>query len=388
MNKRAYLFTYFLMPISGLSTDIYLPSLPNMVGAFHTMNSMVQLTITAFVLAMGIGQMLAGPMSDALGRRRLIILSLIIQALSLLIIVWASSIYTVIAARFLQGFAVAFMIVPARAILNDVLQGEQLKKHFNYLTICYATAPIVAPFIGGYAQHYFGWQCSFLIILVYVTIMFLVTLLGFRETLAEKKAFEPMHIIHNYKAILSDKTYVGFTLFATVLFGYTAIFNVMGPFVFEKMFALTAIQYGYVALGAGFAWFSGNITNRIFFNADAHTKVNFALWGSTFVSLGMLALSYIGYVNGYIMAITAYLLIYFTALIFPTSVTVCLSLFPKMAGSANACFFSMTWVGFAIYTLFATALEAHSLTEIAIGFVAVNLLSQLIYHGLLKKMNL
>ena len=149
MQKTRYaILANLLVPLAGMSTDIYLPSLPHMARAFSIDNSLVQLTITSFVTAMGFAQYLAGPVSDAIGRKSMIIISLVIQFISVITIIHVPSMPLIIAMRAVQGIACAFMIVPARALLNDNFEGNELKKKFNYLTISFALAPIIAPFIG------------------------------------------------------------------------------------------------------------------------------------------------------------------------------------------------------------------------------------------------
>ena len=158
-NNKTYLAVLIniIIPLAGMSTDIYLPSLPAMCSHFHVAKALVQLTVTTYVLGVGIAQLIAGPISDANGRKKLLVFALLIQLIAILLIVLTPSIHWMIVFRFLQGIGAGLMVVPARAIINDIFSGTELKKQFNTLTISFAMAPIIAPFIGGYVQHYFGW---------------------------------------------------------------------------------------------------------------------------------------------------------------------------------------------------------------------------------------
>ena len=133
---------------------------------FNSSNNVIQLSITLFAISFGLTQWIAGPISDAIGRHRPILLALLIQILSLIMIICTDNIYVLNCARFVQGFGVGLMIVPTRAILSDILSGEQLKKHLTYITTSFSIGPIVAPFLGGYLQHYFSWQANFSFILM------------------------------------------------------------------------------------------------------------------------------------------------------------------------------------------------------------------------------
>ena len=169
MNNKTFiaLLVNFAIPLGGMSSDIYLPSLPAMSNYFYLPNTFVQLTITLFTLGLGIGQLLTGPISDALGRKKLFISGMILQLIALVIIVITNSIHLFIVVRFFQGLGAAFMMVTARAMLSDVFHGEELKKQYTYMTASFALGPIVAPFLGGYLQHYLGWRSNFYFIGIY-----------------------------------------------------------------------------------------------------------------------------------------------------------------------------------------------------------------------------
>ncbi len=387
MPKKHYYFAslvYLLVPLAGIGTDIYLPSLPSMVHVFGVDRSYIQLTVTAYVLAMGIAQLLAGPMSDSLGRKKLIVASLVFQLLAIFIILHVHSIIAVIAGRFVQGFAAAFMIVPARAILNDVFSGQQLKKHFNYLTISFALGPIVAPFIGGYAEHYIGWYASFWFLFVCALIMLVAVLFTLPETLKEQKRFKVTSMLHNYQMVFASMRYKMFILFTIFLYAYTAIFSVIGPFIFQVNLHFNAVVYGYIALGVGVCWFSGNMTNRFLFDVHPHKKISVALSVGSLVTVMMVIFAAQGYFNVYLAALPIYGLIFLSGMVFPIFVGECLSLFPQIPASANACFFSLSWFGFAFFTGVATLLRAHTLLPIAVTFLIVNLCAQLLYRSQVK----
>ena len=153
-----------IVPLAGISTDIYLPSLPAISTHFNVTKTFVQLTVASYVIAVGLAQLLAGPISDAYGRKNLLLIAIFTQLLAVLAIIFSPSIDWMILFRFVQGLGAAFMLVPARAILNDVFHGSELKKQFNYCTISFALGPTIAPFLGGYLQHYFGCQANFIFI--------------------------------------------------------------------------------------------------------------------------------------------------------------------------------------------------------------------------------
>ncbi|MDI9818755.1 MULTISPECIES: Bcr/CflA family efflux MFS transporter [unclassified Legionella] len=385
MSKRYYaILPNLIVPLGGLGTDIYLPSLPSMVNEFGVSDSQMQLTITSYVLAMGLVQYLAGPVSDALGRKRLIISSLIMQFVAVVAILFAGSVNLIIIARFFQGLACAFMIVPARAILNDCFEGDELKKKFNYLTISFALAPIIAPFIGGYCQHYFGWQASFYFILIYIVFLLSLLVLFTKETIEHTKAFSLKQISQNYSLILHNKGFMYITLLLSVMFGYTSLFTVLGPFIFQNKFGFSPVAYGYIALSIGIAWFMGNVTNRLFFEIATHKKMMFALGLQTAMSTVLLIIASTSAISAVTTFIPVFFMVYAAAIIFPIFVGESLVYFPDMAASSNAFLFASTWIAFSLYTLIATQISVDNLIPLALAYLLVNCMGYWLYFCIRK----
>lgn len=379
MNKIRYaILANLLVPLAGMSIDIYLPSFPHMARAFSIDDSFVQFTMTAFVVAMGFGQYLAGPVSDAIGRKSLIVTSLVIQFIAVMTIIHAPFISLIIAMRAIQGIACAFMLVPARALLNDNFEGNELKKKFNYLTISFAVAPIVAPFIGGYCEHYFGWRASFYILLAYITMALIITACFTSETIKMKRQFSMNHLIQNYAIIMSNHSYMYRTIFLSVLFGYTALSSILGPFIFQNTLGLSAIQYGYVALSLGLAWFLGNITNRIFFDIEHKTKVIISLLTQTIMIMVLMVFSYFEILTVVSFLIPLFIIIYCAAIIFALIVSESLSQFPNLAASSNAFLFATTWLAFGAYSFYATTLPVNNVMPMILTYFFVNLLCYLL----------
>jgi|GEM_PF-1856820 MFS family permease len=377
---RYAILANLLVPLAGMSIDIYLPSLPHMAQAFSTDDSFIQLTMTSFVIAMGFGQYLAGPVSDAIGRKSLIITALVIQFITVITIIHVPFISLIIATRALQGIACAFMIVPARALLNDNFEGNELKKKFNYLTISFALAPIVAPFIGGYCEYYFGWRASFYFILTYVTILLICMLCLTTETIKSKRPFSMSHLIHNYAIIMANKSYMYRTLFLSILFGYTALSSILGPFIFQNTLDLSAVEYGYVALSLGLAWFLGNLTNRILFNVEHNIKVIFSLIVQSIMIIILMTLSYFDMITVASFLVPLFIIIFCAAIMFAMLVSESLSQFPELAASSNAFLFATTWVAFGAYTFYATWLSVSNVMPMALTYLFVNCMCYLLMN--------
>lgn len=369
-----------IVPLAGMSTDIYLPSMPSMVEVFHVTKSHVQLSLSTYVFGMAIAQLLAGPLSDSVGRKKMILFALLAQMLAVIGIVSTPSMNILIFIRLLQGLGAGFMIVPARAILNDCFQGIDLKKKFNYLTISFALAPVIAPFIGGYCEQLFGYQASFIFIFIYALILLLIVSLSMDETLNTKHPFSFVSMINRYKTILGHKNYLMGTLFVSLLFGYATVFSALGPFIYQNKLNFSPVEYGYIALLIGLAWFSGNLSNRFMLGIPENRKITSCLWIKFVALITFLVSAYMGFYNSILTTALVFLVVYLTGIIFPNIVSHCLTLFPDMSASANACFFSFLWIAFTFYTLCATQISIHTLLPLSLLYLLIHFLSRLFYR--------
>lgn len=155
------ILAFALLPISGFATDVYIPSLPAMARQLHVSNAAVQLSIVVFMVSSGLTQVFVGSLLDSFGRFRIGFSALLVFTLASFTIALSHNIYLIYVMRALQGIAVAFIVVGKRAYFMDIFSGDKLKHYTSLFSIIWATAPILAPFIGGYLQTSFGWQSNF-----------------------------------------------------------------------------------------------------------------------------------------------------------------------------------------------------------------------------------
>jgi len=165
--KIATIVAYFVVPISGFGTDIYLPSMPAMAQELGLPQSQVQLTLPLFLVSYGLSQLISGSFLDTFGRRRISLGALLIFSLSSLVTAWSHSIIIIYAMRCLQGLCVGFIVVATRAFFSDIYDGDKRKHYISLMTIVWSVGPIVAPFVGGYLEHSFGWRSNFYALAVY-----------------------------------------------------------------------------------------------------------------------------------------------------------------------------------------------------------------------------
>ena len=261
-RKRATILAFALIPLSGLATDIYIPSFPSMANAFNTNSAGIQYTIICFLLSYGISQLFVGSIVDSFGRYRINLAALLVLALSNVVIIFTADIHLVYLMRVLQGTATAFIIVGKRAFFVDVYTGEKQRHYTSMLSIVWATAPILAPFFGGYIQKSFGWQYNFVVLGVYGLVMFLLEFFYSGESLKVKQPFHLRSIFKVYrKLILSVDFSLGIVILG-ICFAMVLIFTMSAPFIVEHKFHLSSVITGYCALLSGLSLFIGGIIGK------------------------------------------------------------------------------------------------------------------------------
>lgn len=263
------IFLGALAAIAPLSTDMYLPSLPEIMDIFGASTSLVQLTITASIAGMAFGQVIAGPMSDDKGRKVPLFIGMALFMLSSLACIFAPTMELFIAFRFIQGFMGGTGIVIARAVARDICKGSALTKFFSLLMMINGLAPILAPVIGGQILRFADWRAIF-VTLFAIGLVLTVGALVMKETLPKEKriAGGMGPILQSFAALLKDKYFMGHCIMQC--FSFAAFFAYISgaSFVFQNMFHVSPQTFSYIFGANGIALMItgilvGRITGRI-----------------------------------------------------------------------------------------------------------------------------
>ena len=176
-----------LAGIGPMCTDLYLPALPEMSEQLAATTTITQLTLTASLIGLGVGQLLFGPLSDKIGRKRPLILSLLLFIVSSILCATTNNIYWLVVWRFIQGIAGAGGSVLSRSIARDKYQGVTLTQFFALLMTVNGLAPVLSPVLGGYIVSTFDWRTLFWVMAEISTVLLLGCVLFINETLPENK---------------------------------------------------------------------------------------------------------------------------------------------------------------------------------------------------------
>lgn len=381
------LLALFIIPISGLGIDIYVPSLPAVSHFFGVEKALVQLTVTAYMVGLGIMQLFAGGISDSYGRRYPFLISMFLYLIATLLIPFSHTIQQLISLRFVQGLTVGLIIVPMRSIISDLFQGKAYYKMINYMTMAWSIGPIIAPAIGGYLQSFFGWQANFYFLAIYSFIGFILVAFYLKETSLHHHPFHIKPILLRYREIIFHKNYLIALGINGLLYSIIILFTIVGPFLIQTVLKYSAIDFGHVALLTGLAWFLGGMTNRFLLHIDANKK-------SKLCFSMMLAISIIGFIidiiypmNIYLVVLPIIFILYVGGIVFPNYFAKAMHLFPKMSASANALFGSFLFLIAGLASGLGTLLK--STTEIPLMITYIVFISLcLALNYLERKINL
>ncbi len=230
--------------LGPLNIDMYLPSFPGIAADLNARASMVQLSLTACLVGLAVGQVIVGPISDAKGRRKPLLVSITLFAAASFVCAIAPNIYILIAARLLQGLTASAGIVVSRAVVRDIFSGKELTQFFSLLMVINAIAPMAAPMIGGaiLLLPFSEWSTIFLFLAV-VGLAIVITI-GFRleETLPEEKR-TPSSLKYTIRTIgdlWKDRSFIGYALTLGFVHGGSFAYVSGTPFVYQEIYGVSA----------------------------------------------------------------------------------------------------------------------------------------------------
>ncbi|MFJ7066971.1 multidrug effflux MFS transporter [Streptomyces sp. NPDC101115] len=227
-----------LTALPPLSMDMYLPALPEVTEALGAPAATVQLTLTACLAGMALGQLVVGPMSDKWGRRRPLLVGMIVYVLATAVCAFAPSAGLLIGFRLAQGLAGAAGIVIARAVVRDLYDGVEMARFFSTLMLISGVAPIVAPLIGGQILRITDWRGVFHVLTVVGLVLTLVVWRFLHETLPPERrhAGGVGEALRTMRGLLADRVFTGYMLAGGLAFAVLFAYISASPFVVQEIY--------------------------------------------------------------------------------------------------------------------------------------------------------
>ncbi|MET7750627.1 multidrug effflux MFS transporter [Micromonospora sp. NPDC005367] len=241
-----------LTAIGPLTIDMYLPALPEIAADLHTTSAAVQLTLTGTLAGLAVGQLLIGPLSDAVGRRVPLLAGVALHIVASVLCVLAPSIAVIGVLRVLQGLGVAAASVVAMAVVRDLFDGAAFARLFSRLMLVVGVAPVLAPTLGSGLLRWSDWRGVFIALAAFGIILITVAAFGLPETLppALRRGGGVAATARVYGSLLRDRTFVGLILVTGLAMAALFAYVSGSSFVFQEQYGLDEQQFG-IAFGAG-----------------------------------------------------------------------------------------------------------------------------------------
>ncbi|WP_312866492.1 Bcr/CflA family multidrug efflux MFS transporter [Streptomyces boluensis] len=227
-----------LTAVPPLSMDMYLPALPEVTHALTAPAATVQLTLTACLAGMALGQLVVGPMSDKWGRRRPLLVGLLVYIVATALCALAPDAQLLIAFRLLQGLAGSAGIVIARAVVRDLYDGVDMARFFSTLMLISGVAPIVAPLIGGQVLRFTDWRGIFVVLTAIGVALTALVWRRLPETLApeRRQSGGVGEALRTMRGLLADRVFTGYMLAGGFAFAALFAYISASPFVIQEIY--------------------------------------------------------------------------------------------------------------------------------------------------------
>jgi DHA1 family bicyclomycin/chloramphenicol resistance-like MFS transporter len=338
-NAKYVLLLGSMTALPAITTDIYLPSLPEVARDLGTTATAVQLTMTATLIGGAFGQLVIGPLSDRLGRRRPVLIGVTLHVVMSLVCAVVPNIEALIGARAVQGFFNASATVVAMAVIRDRFVGSDASGLISRLMLVIGVAPLFAPSVGGLIAGQVGWRGVFVALALFGVGLWLVVWRRLPETLPPQRRREGglRTALGGYRSLLRDGHFVGLAVLPGLAMAALFAYVVGSPFVLREQYGLSAHQFALLFALNGVALVGGAQVNAYVVKRVAPIRIlRVALPTVLVLALALVAvvLTGTGGLTGLLVVLFAMLC--FVNFVAPNASALALGRHGEMAGTAAA----------------------------------------------------
>jgi len=255
--------------IGPFTVDTYLPSFPAIEADFGISRALLSQSLAFYLAAFAISTLFWGPLSDRLGRKRVIVGTLLLYVLASLGCAQADDYSTFLFFRLLQGVAAGGGLAAGRTMIRDVYNPADAQKAMAQVMMMFAVAPAIAPIIGGWLQDAFGWHASFYFLAIFSGVMLLIVLFYIPETLATslRQSFHPLYVTRVYVRTLTHRRFLSLIVIVAAGFGGMFLYIAGAPTVMFDFLGMDSHQFGwmFVPMVVGMicgSWVSSRLAHR------------------------------------------------------------------------------------------------------------------------------
>lgn len=252
-----------LMPFT---IDPFLPAFPAIATTFGVSNATLQFTLTGVTLGFALGQLFAGPLSDAFGRRTPMLIAMSVYVVSAILLFFAPTIEVFFALRVTMAAGAAAANVISQAIIRDLFAGMSMMKMLARVYLIGSLAPVVGPIVGAQLVGFMPWQQVFLVFALVVLVILLLAHRVLIETLpiARRRSHTAAGRMRGYRSVLRDRIYVGLLIFGGMQLSALFLYLNTSPFLFQQGFGFSAAEFGWMfAINSLISWAGVQVGARL-----------------------------------------------------------------------------------------------------------------------------
>ncbi|GGN84937.1 Bcr/CflA family drug resistance efflux transporter [Streptomyces albiflavescens] len=373
-----------------LAMDMYLPSLPEVTKSLHAPAATVQLTLTACLAGMALGQLVVGPMSDRWGRKRPLLAGLVVYIVATVLCALAPNVELLVAFRLAQGLAGAAGIVIARAVVRDLYDGVAMARFFSTLMLISGVAPIVAPLIGGQILRVTDWRGVFVVLTAVGIALTAIVWFRLPETLApaERHSGGVGEALRAMRGLLADRVFAGYMLAGGFAFAALFAYISASPFVVQEIYGASpqtfSLLFGLNSVGLVIV---GQINGKVLVgrvSLDKALAVGLALITLAATALLLMSTGAFGEVGLAPVAAALFVLMSSMGLAMPNTQALALMRVRHAAGSASALLGTSSFLIGAIASPLVGIAGEHTAVPMAVVQLAAVLVAIACFVGLCR----
>ena len=328
-----------LCTISPFSIDMYLPGFPAIAYDLGTTIDQIQLSLTAYLIGIAVGQLFYGPLLDRFGRKIPLYTGLVIYILASLACAFTTSVDALIAMRFIQAIGGCAGMVAAQALVRDLFPVNKTAQAFSLLVLVIAVSPMVAPTLGGYVTTAFGWHAVFILLAFITALIILAVYLTLPEgQLADRTlSLRPKAVIKNYQNVLKQPQFLVYMLAGGIVTAAPLAYIAGSSDVFMNIYQVSAQEYGWIFALLASAMIGSTQLNHILLKKFSSEQIiRFTLYYQTAIGLLLVAGTVYGWYGKTSLIILIFIFLTGQGLTNPNATALSLAPFTKNAGSASA----------------------------------------------------
>ena len=361
-NKENYILilVMLLTPISQLSIDIYAPSLPFLANYFHSSNSMLQWSISIYLIGVISGQAIFGNLASLFGIRLLLITGLTLFIISSITATYTHDVHAFLLSRLCQGVGISGTGIFSKSITRNIFSGEKLKRLLSYMATSWGICLVLAPILGSQLQQHINWKANFYFLSIYGLILLFMVIFILPKRIVTGRKFQLKALGKVYCQIIKNASFlIGIICMAIGYLTLTA-FTLIAPFIWQSTLRYSVTQYGYIALVMYCAYLTGTYFASFIIAKVSLKKIiccSFLL--IVLIALCAFFLINTSHIKETVLLISTIFVLFFAGILYPVSMSVWIESAP--ANWANEVNVAASFIFLGIATLVTSLISSAQL---------------------------